>query len=65
MDELIVEAVRQGWRVMQTKRGTWVFSKGILSATFVTPTTPGQWASVISQLMKVGLDWPPPDRHDS
>lgn len=60
MDRLIAEAVRQGFKVWQTKRGGWVFQRGTLTVTeATTPETPAQWLRLISTLRGAGLVFPP------
>lgn len=62
MDQLIAAAVRQGFKVWQTKRGAWVFAKASLTVTEAsTPTTAIQWVRLIGALRGVGLVFPDPD----
>ncbi len=59
MDQLITAAVRQGFKVWQTKRGAWVFARGSLSVIEAsTPTTAVQWVRLIGALRGVGLVFP-------
>lgn len=59
MDQLIAAAVRQGFKVWQTKRGAWVFAKASLTVTeAATPTTVIQWVRLIGALRGVGLVFP-------
>jgi hypothetical protein len=61
MDQLIAAAVRQGFKVWQTKRGAWVFAKASLTVTeSATPTTAIQWVRLIGALRGVGLVFPDP-----
>ncbi|GAT07683.1 hypothetical protein H7I77_09965 [Mycolicibacterium novocastrense] len=59
MDQLVAAAVRQGFKVWQTKRGAWVFAKGSLSVIEAsTPTRAVQWVRLIGALRGVGLVFP-------
>lgn len=59
MDQLIAAAVRQGFKVWQTKTGAWVYVKGSLSVIEArTPTTAVQWVRLIAALRGLGLVFP-------
>ncbi|MGE3659021.1 MAG: hypothetical protein AB7G47_19845 [Mycolicibacterium sp.] len=59
MDQLIAAAVRQGFKVWQTKTGAWVFVKGSLSVIEkTTPHTGVQWVRLIGALRGAGLVFP-------
>lgn len=61
MDQLIAAAVRQGFKVWQTKRGAWVFARGSLSVIEAsTPSTAVQWVRLIAALRALGLVFPEP-----
>lgn len=60
MDQIITAAVRQHFTVRQTRNGTWVFSKGIVTLTFEhTPHTAREWVWMINTLRGAGLRFPP------
>lgn len=60
MDQLAAEAIRQGFKVWQTRRGGWVFQKGTIVVTETsTPTTAAQWMRLITTLRGAGLVFPP------
>lgn len=60
MDQLIAAAVRQGWWVRQTRNGTWMFGKGIITMTLErTPRTPHEWVKMLNALRGAGLRFPP------
>lgn len=62
MDQLVTAAVRQGFKVWQTKRGAWVFAKGSLTVTEAgTPSTAVQWVRLVGALRGVGLVFPEPE----
>jgi len=59
MDQLTDAATRQGFKVWQTKRGAWVFSKGTLTVIEdTTPTTAVQWVRLVAALRGLGLVFP-------
>lgn len=59
MDALIVAAVKQGFKVTQTRTGTWIFSKGIQTLIFRhSPRTPREWMYMINTLRGAGLRFP-------
>ena len=59
MDQLIAAAVRQGFKVWQTKRGSWVFANGTLTVIEdATPTTAVRWVRLIAALRGLGLVFP-------
>lgn len=61
MDIVVTEAVRQGFQVWQTPQGTWVFRTGNITVTCAhTPTHWREWQRLLSDLIRVGLAWPPP-----
>lgn len=63
MDVVVTAAVRQGFQVRQTPKGTWMFRTGNITVTCrETPQTWEQWQRLLSDLIRVGLDWPPPKR---
>lgn len=60
MDQLVAAAVRQGFQVWQTRRGGWVFRKGIVNVTAAhTPQEGREWITLIGALRGAGLDFPP------
>lgn len=59
MDQLIAAAVRQGFRVWQTRTGAWVFAKGSLSVIEArTPVTAVEWVRLVAALRGLGLVFP-------
>lgn len=60
MDQLVAEAVRQGFKVWQTRRGGWVFSRrGVVITITRTPETGRQWMYALNTLHGAGLKFPP------
>ncbi len=59
MDQLIALAVRQGFRVWQTKTGGWVFRRGIVTVTARRlPETGAEWMDLVRALRGAGLNIP-------
>ena len=59
MDQLVAMTVRQGFQVWQTRKGGWVFRKGIVNVTATkTPETAGEWLALIGALKGTGLEFP-------
>lgn len=66
MDQLIAAAVRQGFKVWQTKTGAWVFVRGSLSVVEkTTPHTAVQWVRLIGALRGAGLVFPEENADES
>jgi hypothetical protein len=63
MDRLVTEAVRQGFRVWQTPKGSWMFRTGNITVHCAhTPQHWRAWQRLMFDLIKAGLEWPPPMR---
>lgn len=59
MDILVAAAVRQGFQVWQTKRGSWMFRKGAMTISHrETPRTAPEWVGLIGSLRGAGLHFP-------
>lgn len=62
MDQVVTAAVRQGFAVRQTAKGTWIFFKGNVTLTFRhSPSTSRQWIELIGTLRAAGLRFPEED----
>lgn len=60
MDQLIAAAVRQHFKVWQTRTGAWVFSRhGLTITRSGTPETARDWMELINALRGAGLQFPP------
>jgi hypothetical protein len=59
MDQPIAAAVRQDFKVWQTRSGAWVFMKGDLGIIEArTPVTAVQWVRLVVALRGLGLVFP-------
>ncbi len=59
MDDLVKEAIRQGFMVRVNPYGAVTFTMGKLSVTSrATPRTEGDWRRLIGALIFCGLEWP-------
>jgi len=59
MDQVVVAAVRQGFQVWQTRRGAWVFRRGLVTVTLkATPQSGREWVQALRALRGAGLDFP-------
>lgn len=64
MDLIIEAAEDQGFMVSQTPRGSWVFRKGVLTATLPPPSTSSDWLMFIAALRDIGLTYPPESQEE-
>lgn len=59
MDILVAAAVRQGFRVWQTRTGAWVFQTGGTTVSHrETPRSGREWVTLLGSLRGAGLVFP-------